>query len=142
MTLERTFDASRLDAVINHPSVKPYVSLGVDDLPSCAPLIQDTANVCLMNEHGGFVFRQFAPDQYDVHTVFLPSGRGRRALDAALEAKRIMFGEYHARRLITFVPHDNEPARKLAQSAGFVYDRDAQCMGIEGITMVMEATCQ
>jgi RimJ/RimL family protein N-acetyltransferase len=142
--LERTFDADKFDAVMRHPSVFPYVSLGMElsEVGSSAPLVNDEANVCLMNEHGGFMFRQFAPDQYDVHTVFLPSGRGKKALDAALEAKQIMFNTYHARRLITFVPHDNTPARKLAEAAGFVADRDAECLGVEGVTMVMEATCQ
>lgn len=140
--LERVFDHERFDEVMNHPKVKPYVSLGIDDLPSSAPLIEDPANVCLMNEHGGFLFHQFAPYQYDVHTIFLPDGRGKKALDAALEAKRIMFEEFHARRLVTFVPFDNVPARKLAEAAGFVEDRVADCMGVPGVTMVMEATCQ
>jgi hypothetical protein len=140
--LERTFDADRFDAVMRHPSVLPHVSLGLDDIPSSAMLIHDPANVCLMNEHGGFLFRQFSPDQYDVHTVFLPSGRGSKAVDAALEAKRIMFNEFHARRLVTFVPFTNRTARKLAEAAGFVEDMDAECMGIEGVTMIMEATCQ
>lgn len=142
MTLVRNFDAAKLDAVIRHPSVMSRVSLGYEELPSCAPLLADEQNVCLMNEHGGFLFRQFAPDQYDVHTMFLPSGRGPQALEAALEAKHIMFNLYHARRLVTFVPHDNPHAYKLAEAAGFVTDRDASCCGVEGVTMVMEATCQ
>jgi hypothetical protein len=142
MMLERTFDYEKFDAVINHPSVLPFVNMGFENLPSCAPLVQDQRNVCLMNEHGGFMFLQFAPDQYDVHTMFLPSGRGKKALHAALEAKQIMFNDYHARRLVTFVPHDNDAARHLAEAAGFVMDRESQCMGIDGITMVMEVTCQ
>ena len=140
--LERVFNPERLDAVIGHPSVKPHVSLGLDEVPSVGFLLDDPANVCLMNEHGGFLFRQFLPDQYDVHTMFLPSGRGKRALDAAREAKRIMFDEYHARRLVTFVPHENRPARKLAEAVGFVEDIEAECMGVPGVTMVLEATCQ
>lgn len=140
--LARTFNAEKFDAVMRHPSVMPHVSMGMDDLPSSEALVSDPANVCLMNDHGGFLFLQFSPGQYDVHTVFLPEGRGKRALDAALEAKAIMFNDFHARRLITFVPHDNEPARKLAEAAGFVMDRESECMGKEGITMVMEMTCQ
>jgi hypothetical protein len=142
MSLERTFDAGRFDAVMRHPSVLPHVSMGLENLPSSAPLIENPANVCLMNEHGGFLFRQFQPDEYDVHTVFLPEGRGQKALDAALEAKQTMFGQFHARRLITFVPYDNKPAHKLALAAGFVDDIHSECMGVPGITMVMEATCQ
>ena len=140
--LERTFDAERFDRVMRHPTVLPHVSLGMESLPSSALLVQDPANVVLMNEHGGFMFRQFAPDQYDVHTVFLPTGRGRMARDAAMEARQIMFNEFHARRLVTFVPHDNPNALKLAQATGFVIDRSCECMGVEGVTLVMEATCQ
>jgi hypothetical protein len=140
--LERNFNPERLDAVIRHPSVIGHVSLGIESLPSCEPLLMDHANVCLMNEHGGFLFRQFAPDQYDVHTVFLPKGRGPAALDAALEARHIMFNDYHARRLVTFVPHDNVAARKLAVAAGFLFTADSECMGVSGVTMVMEATWQ
>ncbi len=140
--LERTFDAERLDRVIQHPAVKPHVSLGLDEIPSCAPLLADQDNVCLMNEHGGFLFRQFSPGQYDVHTMFLPAGRGKRALDAALEAKRVMFEEYHAHRLVTFVPYGNESALQLALAVGFRLDRPSTCMGVEGDTLVLEATCQ
>ena len=140
--LERTFNAERFDAVMRHPSVMSKVSLGIEELPSSAPLVEDQGNVVLMNEHGGFLFVQFAPDQYDVHTVFLPEGRGQAALDAALEARRLMFETYGARRLVTFVPHDNPAALKLAQAAGFEIDREAECMGASGFTLVMEATCQ
>ena len=58
MSLVRTFDAERFDSVVQHPDVLPYVSLGLDELPSTAMLVEDPANVVLMNEYGGFMFRQ------------------------------------------------------------------------------------
>lgn len=140
--LERTFNAERFDAVMRHPSVFPQVSLGMSELPSASDLVANISNVCLMNEHGGFLFRQFSPGQFDVHTIFLPEGRGRKALHAALEAKRIMFEDFHAHRLVTFVPFGNEPAKRLAEAVGFTADFESDCMGVPGMTFKLEATCQ
>jgi hypothetical protein len=137
--LERTFDTERVEAVVRHPTVYPHVNLG-HEIPSLAGLVENPSNVCLFNEHGGFLFYCFAPGCYDVHTVLLPSGRGAKAIAAAKEARTMMFGQYGATLLVTFVPDSNTHARRLAERVGFVADRQSQALGVPGTTFVLEAS--
>jgi hypothetical protein len=135
--MERTFDAERFERVLRHPDVEPYVSLGVQ-IPPMAPLVCDRANVCLMNEHGGFLCVKSGEGEYDIHTAFLPSGRGPHLVDLALEAREYLFWTIGARLLRTFVAKDNVPARRLALAAGFRDSCDATLFGTPGVIMTLE----
>lgn len=83
--LSRTFDAARVNAVINDPSVRPFVGdpdlgeLDVSDAVGCEQ------NLALMGKHGGFFLTWSCPRIYEVHTFITKGGRGEWARKAAAE---------------------------------------------------------
>lgn len=119
MSLCRTFDPAFLNEVVNHPEVRPW--LGKDRVSpiDMSAVVENPVNVVLVNDHGGFVFYWREPYVYEVHTQFLPSGRGPQAQEAAREAVRYMFKAISADKILTDVPEDNGPALGLALKTGF-----------------------
>jgi hypothetical protein len=118
MLLERSTDAAHLNRIANDPSVRPYLGLGVGDV-DLAPVLQNPSVYALTNEHGGLVFLPVLSGLYSVHTLFLPSGRGAKAVRAALEAVDWLFSNTDAKAVTTEVPATNAPAGWLARRCGF-----------------------
>jgi hypothetical protein len=80
--LERSFDTGRINEVVNHPEVRPFVgpvSYGELDV---APVVAKQEDWFLMGDHGGFLLSWSAPKVREIHTFVLPEGRGRWAADA------------------------------------------------------------
>lgn len=130
--LARTHDAAFMNSVVNHPAIKPQVSLGMEGTLDLTPLVSDEGNVCLQNEHGGFLFIRSEHDCFDVHTQFLPEGRGPAALASAREAAWFMFTQTHCLAIRTFVGSTNHPARALTKRMGFVKIDDGELFGVTG----------
>lgn len=140
--LERTFDIEHITRVLTDPSVIDHVNLGME-MPDVTEFVQNDMNVCLFNEHGGFLCFQFVPGWFDIHTAFLPEGRGRKAVEAAAWAAQKLFTDYGAKCLVTFVPDNNRAAYQLARLTGFSDDYQSEVFGVSGMTMKMEKpTCQ
>lgn len=119
--LERTFDGARLQRVVEDPSVLPHIACG-DSGVNLAPYVEHEANVCLMNEHGGFLYVRLDHGTYEVHTQFLPSGRGPDALIAARESLLWMFTRTDCVEVLTKVPVGNRGGEGLARAVGFVHE--------------------
>lgn len=125
--LRFTRDATFLNTVANHPSVRPALGTDGESLCDLGVLLALPGAFALESEHGGFVFTLTNDGLYEFHTQFLPEGRGRHAMEAALEGCRAMFEDYGAPGLQTYVPHDNSAARWLVRFAGFSEtNRDAE----------------
>ena len=125
-----------------HPDVEPFVSLG-QDIPDLEAVIDDHQNVCLMNKHGGFLFQQVEPGTYEVHTAFVPEGRGPHVVELARRAVAYMFEQVGADEIRTFVAYDNLPAMRLAEAVGFSVLGECEHFGIQGVNMVLsEYVCQ
>jgi len=80
--LERSFDVERINAVANHPEVRPFVGpaeLGELDFTDAVAFDK---NWFLMGEHGGYVLAWSAPNVHEVHVMILPEGRGKWAAKA------------------------------------------------------------
>lgn len=80
--LERSHDAARINAVVNHPEVRPHVGapeIGELDLTE---LVKRPEHWFLMGGHGGFMLSWSAPGVREVHTFVLPEGRGKWAENA------------------------------------------------------------
>ena len=80
--LERCFDVERINAVANHPDVRPHIGapeLGELDF---AEAVENDKNWFLMGEHGGYVLVWSAPAVHEVHVCILPEGRGKWAAQA------------------------------------------------------------
>lgn len=116
--IERIFDGEKINRVVNDPSVYPWVK-GICEGPlDLGPLLKDPRHVCLMNAHGGCLFTQESAGIYQVHTQFLPEGRGAKAIEAVHEALHWMFTRTDAVEIWTRCPKGNLGARALARAIG------------------------
>ena len=113
-------DADFLNNVVNDPSVFPYISYGFKDPVDVGPLIRDEKNYFFANSFGGFLVINKGSGIYEIHSQFLPEGRGLSAILAAREAMEYMFTNTDCTVLITDCPKDNPAARILAKKAGLV----------------------
>lgn len=114
-TVEREFGAGRLNAVVNHPGVRPWVGAGSHPL-DLTSVVSDQDNVLLMGQGGGLLFIRYAPGIYEVHTQFIPEARGRAAIEATNDALRWMFTKTDAVEILTKVPDRNKGALGLVKA--------------------------
>lgn len=115
--IRRTLDGGFLNTVANHPKVRPHL-LGEGPLDVC-PAVSDPANITLQTAHGGWVLHNLGGGAYEVHSLFLPEGRGATVKVALIEALDYVFAHTDCVRLITRLPKGNVAARALARIAGF-----------------------
>jgi hypothetical protein len=115
--LKRTLDAAHLNAVANHPAVRPWI--GGEGPLDLTAVIADPRNIALEGEPGGWVFARHEPGTYEVHTLWRPEGRGSGQLRAFREALRYLFTATDAREIVTRIPVDNEGAMYGASLSGF-----------------------
>jgi len=81
--LDRSYDADRINLVVNDPAVRPFVgAVDAGDL-DLTEAVERPEHWFLMGEHGGFGLIWTAPNVHEVHTFILPSGRGKWAVKAA-----------------------------------------------------------
>lgn len=118
--VRRTMDATFLNAVANHPAVRPHIAIDPSTPLDMSGLVENAANYALVTDHGGFLVVALDPGRYEVHSQFLPKGRGRHAYEAMRAGLRFMFTETDCVELVTRVPDNNAPAKSLAASAGFL----------------------
>lgn len=120
----RQTDATRINALMNDPSVLPWVRLPGQDSLDLAGFIANPANVALATEdgRGGILFHQHEPGIYEAHTAFLPEARGRFALAATRSMIDFMFLMTDCMELLTKVPKNNRPAEALTRAVGGVLD--------------------
>lgn len=121
--LRRTLDASFLNSVANDPGVRPWlgcVELGcADGTIDLTLAVSDPANVALVCDAGGFLLTNAGAGEYEVHSMFLPAGRGRMTVPAMRAGFEYMFTRTDCQRIVTKVPDDNAAAAGLARLGGF-----------------------
>lgn len=116
--IERVFDGEKINRIVNDPSVYPWVR-GVCEGPlDLGPLLSDKRHICLMGEFGGCLFTQQSPGIYEVHSQFLPQGRGEQAINTVREALHWMYTRTDAVEIWTRCPKGNLGARALARAIG------------------------
>jgi len=109
-------DAAIIASIINHPSVRPTIGPGDDEVDP-TELLEDGKNVLLFDDGGGQFFHWRGPGIYEAHSFYLV--RGRQALDLGREAIRRMFVEYGAEKLWRAPPVENRAARWFNRQLGF-----------------------
>jgi hypothetical protein len=114
--IRRTFDPRLLNAVVNHPEVRPYV--GGEGVLDLTDLIANPVNFALVTQGGGFLLINQGEGIYEVHSQFLPEARRntRKAMKAGFD---YMFTRTDCERVTTQVPDSNLAAQALAKAAGF-----------------------
>lgn len=116
--MRRCFDAVRINALVNDPSIRPFVGGDGSSHVDLTAVVEDRQNIFLLGAHGGFAFTWSAPRTYEVHTFILPEGRGPEALELALTARGWM-EEHFADHLWTRVHPDAANVRAFTLKAGF-----------------------
>lgn len=116
--ISQSHNAEKFNQVINHESVRSLVSETPDTLDA-SNVVSDTRNVLLEAPSGFFLFHWHEPGTYEVHTQFLPEGRGKNAFLAAQEAAHFMFTKTDCVEILTKVPVENVAAKQLTTAMGF-----------------------
>lgn len=115
LTLSRDVDA--INAVVNHPAVRPFVGAPDAGALDLSELVETSANLFPMGEHGGFALIWTAPHTREVHTFILPEGRGKWARDAARDGIALAV-EHGTRRLWTQVAPEQRNVAAYAVGMG------------------------
>jgi hypothetical protein len=117
--IERTFDPESVNAILNHPTVLPAITLPGRAGPiDATALIMDTHNVFMLAPGGCIAFVRQEPGVYEVHTNFLPEYRGRNAIRSSQAAYHWMFTHTDCMILQTKVPAPNVAADMFCKIVG------------------------
>lgn len=104
--LSRCHDAERINAVVNHPEVRPYVGAADAGELDVTDLVAKPEHWFLMGEHGGFMLGWSAPDTREVHTFILPSGRGKWANNA--RTAMLDYAKEHGAKVLWTKVHEGD----------------------------------
>ena len=118
----RSFDAADINAIFNHPTVFPNVSVPGLEKIDVTNLVSDPRNVMLMADGGGIIFCQIEPGIYEVHTAFLKPERGSygpHIRNVCQNAYRWMFTHTDCMVLQTKIPAFNRAAIVFAPLLGW-----------------------
>lgn len=116
--IHRTMDAARLNALANHPDIRPFV-LGGEGPLDLTPLVMNPAVVVLEAEHGAFVLVPIQKTVYELHTLWTPEGRGAPFFAHAAEMFCYVFTRTPALEVVTKVPDGNRGAAIASAKVGF-----------------------
>jgi len=116
--IERTYDADRLNYLVNHPDIRPFVGGDITQSIDLTSAVANEANIFLNGEHGAFCCSWTAPNTYEVHTLILPAGRGKWAYSFA-RAGRDEMVRRQALHLWTCVHPEAANVRFFTLRAGF-----------------------
>jgi len=116
--IRRTMDAGLVNRLANDPSIRPYIG-GGDGTLDLSELVGNPANYVIEGEGGAWVLQPILEGVYELHTLFLPEGRGKSYMVGAREALRMMFTETDCWEIVTKCPDDNPGARMAATLIGF-----------------------
>lgn len=107
-----------LDAIVNHPDVRPTIENGSERIDS-STVLDDPDNVVYANENGAVLFIRERPGVYRGHIGMLANGRGKLALAFGRECLDDLFTRFDASLVVASVPLRLRHARLLCRMLGF-----------------------
>jgi hypothetical protein len=113
----RSLNVEHFNRIVNHETVRSQ--LGGDGTLDLTSIIDDVNNFAFETEHGGFILWNLGSGRYDVHSLFLPEGRGVEAMRAMISVAAYMFTRTDCTEGRTTVPASNPGAMVLAKRGGF-----------------------
>lgn len=116
MTIDK---AQAFNAVLNHPTVHPYVAADEKQVVDVRPALKLGHCELIADELGGFFYDEKGPTVYQVHTALLPEARGVKGVHRARKSLEHMFLRTDALEIQTIVAEDNQNARRLTEACGF-----------------------
>lgn len=117
--IRRTFDAVFLNRVANHPEVRPWLGLPEAGPLDFQPFLDDPSNIGIEADGGGWILASKGLGIYEIHSLFLPEGRGASFFRNAREMLRYVFTRTDCVEIWTQCPDDNLAARMAALKNGF-----------------------
>lgn len=117
--LTRVTDASGVNAILNDPSVRPWVADVAEGEIDVSDRVSNPANATLLGDHGAFFCFKYTMGVYEVHTAIRREGRGEWAREFAEAGARYMFAETDCVELLTRVPQGHVAAKALTEAMGF-----------------------
>jgi hypothetical protein len=110
------------NAIMNHPTVRPWMISANDDVLDVRQMAHDPRTVLMLGEpaYGCFACYQVLNGVYEVHAAVLPDGRGEWCLDFGHSAIRHMFVTTDCIEIITRIPQGHIGTLALARRTGFV----------------------
>lgn len=144
--LTRETTADRINAIVNDPSILPYVKGAHTGPLDLAPVVERGEHVVLTGEHGGIVFIKHLPGIYEAHTSVLPEGRGEWTVAFGQAAAHWMFTRTDAYELMTKCPHGNlaavAGARRSGASLAFstrpIWQTDAGMVPVDVYSLILQ----
>lgn len=121
MIIQRETDAQRVNEILNHPGVRPWVANGTERL-DVSSQIADKRNVFLFGDNGGVGFLYTQPGVYEAHTQVLPSARGAWTRAMTEACVRYMFTRTDAYDITTRVPVGHIAAKAAAEAQGMRHE--------------------
>lgn len=117
--MKRVWDAAAFNRIANDADVRPW--LGGTGAMVLSAVVENPDNYCLMTDKqdGGYILTKLAAGLYSVHTLALPSARGRPMLRLMREGFRAMFTATDCLEVWTFLPDGADNAEAWARLAGF-----------------------
>jgi hypothetical protein len=130
IALQRETTAARINQVLNHPDVRPWVADASEGVLDISPAVANRNNVLLLGEHGGCMFFKLLDGFYEVHTQVLPAGRGPWTSRMIASCFHHMFTKTDAIEILTRVPatHTTAKAKTLSVGAKHEFDRPKECV--------------
>lgn len=113
---KRTFDARLINALINHPTIRPTCGGDGASFLDLSAFLADRKNHAVTWDKGCFLFGWTAPQTYMVDIAVLPEGRGKAAYRMAAKGISYIVAE-GAERLWARV--NSDALRHYAVAAGF-----------------------
>lgn len=118
VSIQRFTDAAHINAILNHPEVYPFVRGPVEGPLDFTAFLQSDDVYALFGEHGGQIYVRLQSGLFEVHSQFLPEGRGDYAIAVTRASLRWMFTRTDAVECLTRCPLNNPAAKALARGIG------------------------
>ena len=118
MKVDRVYDPVKLNRIVNHPDILPYVAPGYEEY-DLADFILDRENIVLRVGPAFSLFECRVDGEFEGHFLFPPEWRGKRALSAAKKMLQEMFTTYDVSTINGHVPRGHRAARVLTRALGF-----------------------
>lgn len=127
--IARETDASRINALINLPEVRPWIAPG-DQPVDVTANVQNPHNILLMGEHGGIMFLKLQDGIYECHTQVHPKARGQWTDELTAACAEWMFLRTSCWDIMTRVPEGHVAAKAAATRRGMRYEftRPKECL--------------
>lgn len=128
MMIARQSDAVFINRVLNDAEVRPTIADMSEGKIDITPIIRNQNNIVLAGEYGGVVLLYLMEGFYEVHTAFLPEGRGKWGMEFLRHGMRMMFTCTGCIDISTRVPEEHPGAKQAALMAGMTWEFTASCV--------------